>query len=144
MICPTKLGFDVRDQNVRNGLSDTLSSITVESKQKASFALRDMDPESILPQELKPKQKIGQILEGQGSEELLEYIRGVQTLLTTTSLDLGHFDISDLFNISRDVAENISNVLAAGKVYSLFHNVFHNVFQFLGYLCTKSSDTSIT
>ena len=105
---------------MRNGLSDTLSSITVESKQKANFALRDMDPESILPQELKPKQKIGQILEGQGSEELLEYIRGVRTLVTTTMFDLGQFDISDLFNISRDVAENIGNVLAAGKVHWIF------------------------
>ena len=80
---------------MRNGLSDTLSSITVESKQKANFALRDMDPESILPQELKPRQKIGQILEGQSSEEMLEYIRGVQTLLTTKTLDPGQFDISE-------------------------------------------------
>ena len=123
MACPTKLGFDVRDQNVRNGLSDTLSSITVESNQKANFALRDMDPESILPQELKPKQKIGQILEGQSTEELLDYIRGVHTLVTTTTFHLGQFDISDLFNISKDVAENISNVLAAGKVHSTFQYI---------------------
>ena len=108
---------------MRNGLSDTLSSITVESKQKANFALRDMDPESILPQELKPKQKIGQILEGQGSEELLEYMRGVRTLVTTTTFDPGQFDISDLFNISRDVAENIGNVLAAGKLHSIFQYI---------------------